>query len=185
MSLCIDAHEQLADTGVKSRVVSMPSWELFENYCVKHPEYREQVLPAEVTARVSVEKASTFGWPMFVGPRGKCIGMKTRSGWAAFEGVAEEVRLHRRGGGHGGEGVLIARMEPGYGALPTWYTYFRTVPYFVRGSQELSCSPAASARPRTAWRSPPARAPGRGRASARPPAQGPACASCAPACRRA
>jgi transketolase len=77
VSLCIDAHEQLVAAGIKSRVVSMPSWEIFEHYCNKHPEYREQVLPAAVTARVSVEQASTFGWGDYVGPQGRRIGMKT------------------------------------------------------------------------------------------------------------
>ena len=77
VSLCVDAHEQLVAAGIRSRVVSMPSWELFEHYCVKHPEYREQVLPAAVTARVSVEQASTFGWGEYVGPQGRRIGMKT------------------------------------------------------------------------------------------------------------
>ena len=77
VSLCVDAHEQLVGQGVKSRVVSMPSWEIFEHYCSKHPDYREQVLPASVTARVSVEQASTFGWGEYVGPQGKRVGMKT------------------------------------------------------------------------------------------------------------
>jgi transketolase len=77
VSLCADAHEQLVAQGIRSRVVSMPSWEIFEYYCSKHPEYREQVLPAQVSARVSVEQASTFGWGEYVGPQGKRIGMKT------------------------------------------------------------------------------------------------------------
>jgi transketolase len=77
VSLCADAHEQLAAQGIRSRVVSMPSWEIFEYYCSKHPEYREQVLPSAVTARVSVEQAATFGWCEYVGPQGKRIGMKT------------------------------------------------------------------------------------------------------------
>ncbi len=77
VSLCVEAHEKLVAAGIASRVVSMPSWEVFEHYCSKHPEYREQVLPESVTARVSVEQASTFGWGEYVGPRGKRIGMKT------------------------------------------------------------------------------------------------------------
>ncbi|MFO0930336.1 MAG: transketolase C-terminal domain-containing protein, partial [Gemmataceae bacterium] len=75
VSLCIDAHEQLTTAGIRSRVVSMPSWELFERYCDQHPEYREQVLPAAVTARVSVEMASVVGWGDYVGVKGKKIGM--------------------------------------------------------------------------------------------------------------
>jgi len=77
VALCIDAYEQLKAEGVKARVVSMPSWEIFEYYCRKHPEYREHVLPAAVTARVSVEQASTLGWSRYVGTFGRTIGMET------------------------------------------------------------------------------------------------------------
>jgi transketolase len=77
VALCIDAYEQLKAEGIKTRVVSMPSWEIFEYYCRKHPEYREQVLPAAVTARVSVEQASTLGWSRYVGTFGRTIGMET------------------------------------------------------------------------------------------------------------
>ena len=55
----------------------MPSWEMFEHHCRKNPEYRESVLPAAVTARVSVELASTFGWERYVGDRRQTLGMKT------------------------------------------------------------------------------------------------------------
>jgi transketolase len=55
----------------------MPSWEMFEYYCSKHPDYRETVLPATVTARVSVEQASTFGWERYIGTSGQALGMKT------------------------------------------------------------------------------------------------------------
>ena len=77
VALCIDAHEQLAGEGIKARVVSMPSWEIFEYHCSKHPDYRETVLPAAVTARVSVEQASTFGWERYIGISGHALGMKT------------------------------------------------------------------------------------------------------------
>ena len=77
MSLCVDAYEKLTTEGIKARVVSMPSWELFEQHCREHPEYRDQVLPASVTARVSVEQASTFGWARYVGRHGRSIGMET------------------------------------------------------------------------------------------------------------
>jgi transketolase len=77
VSLCVDAYEKLKAEGIKTRVVSMPSWEIFEYYCKKHPEYREQVLPSNVTARVSVELASTFGWARYVGLTGQSIGMET------------------------------------------------------------------------------------------------------------
>jgi transketolase len=74
VSLCVSAYEQLKKEGVKARVVSMPSWEIFEH---QDQSYREQVLPPEVTARVSVEQASTFGWSQYVGSAGKMIGMHT------------------------------------------------------------------------------------------------------------
>jgi transketolase len=77
VALCVDAYEQLKAEGIKARVVSMPSWEIFEYYCREHPDYREHVLPAAVTARVSVEQASTLGWARYVGTTGHTIGMET------------------------------------------------------------------------------------------------------------
>ena len=77
VALCIEAYEQLKAEGIQARVVSMPSWEIFEYYCRQHPEYREHVLPAAVTARVSVEQASTLGWARYVGSTGRTIGMET------------------------------------------------------------------------------------------------------------
>jgi transketolase len=77
VALCVDAYAQLKAEGVKARVVSMPSWEIFEHYCREHPEYRDHVLPAAVTARVSVEQASTLGWARYVGTTGHTIGMET------------------------------------------------------------------------------------------------------------
>jgi transketolase len=72
--LCTAAHEQLAQAGIKSRVVSLPSWEIFES---QTQEYRDKVLPPTVKARVSVEQGSTFGWERYVGSTGHMIGMKT------------------------------------------------------------------------------------------------------------
>ena len=72
LSLCVEAGEKLNAAGIKARVVSMPSWELFER---QDAAYKESVLPANVTARLSVEMASTFGWERYVGPKGKMIGM--------------------------------------------------------------------------------------------------------------
>jgi transketolase len=74
VSLCIDAHEELAAEGIRSRVVSMPSWDLFEH---QSQDYQDSVLPPDVTARVAVEQASTFGWDRYVGRSGRVIGMKT------------------------------------------------------------------------------------------------------------
>ena len=72
LGLCVSAYEKLTSDGVKARVVSMPSWDLFEK---QDAAYRESVLPASVTARVSVEMQATFGWDRYVGPKGKSIGM--------------------------------------------------------------------------------------------------------------
>jgi transketolase len=74
VSLVVGAHEQLVREGVRSRVVSMPSWELFER---QPAEYREAVLPPGVTARVAVEQASSLGWDRYVGPTGEIIAMHT------------------------------------------------------------------------------------------------------------
>ncbi|HXQ14898.1 MAG TPA: transketolase [Caulobacteraceae bacterium] len=73
VSLCVEAQAGLAAGGVRARVVSMPSWELFES---QPPGYREQVLPAAVTARVAVEAGSPLGWDRYVGPKGEVIGMR-------------------------------------------------------------------------------------------------------------
>ena len=72
LSLCVDAYEKFKAAGVRARVVSMPSWELFEQ---QDASYRASVLPPDVTARVSVEMASIFGWERYTGARGKMIGM--------------------------------------------------------------------------------------------------------------
>jgi transketolase len=72
--LAVEAHEELLAEGIRSRVVSMPSWEIFDH---QTREYRESVLPPQVTARVAVEEASTFGWERYVGCSGHIIGMKT------------------------------------------------------------------------------------------------------------
>jgi len=77
VALCVEAYETLKAEGIKARVVSMPSWEMFEHYCRAHPEYREQVLPEAISARVSVEQGSTLGWARYVGRRGHSIGMET------------------------------------------------------------------------------------------------------------
>jgi transketolase len=72
VSLCVDAYERLKEEGVAARVVSMPSWELFEQ---QDAAYKESVLPSSVTARVSVEMAATFGWERYVGIKGRKMGM--------------------------------------------------------------------------------------------------------------
>jgi transketolase len=72
--LAVQAHEKLLNEGLRSRVVSMPSWEIFEQ---QSREYQDSVLPSEVEARVAVEQASSFGWERYVGVKGRVIGMHT------------------------------------------------------------------------------------------------------------
>jgi transketolase len=74
LSLCAEAYEQLKQQGVKARVVSMPSWELFEQ---QDAAYREQVLPPAVTRRLAVEMGIEQGWEKYIGPAGRFIGMKS------------------------------------------------------------------------------------------------------------
>ncbi len=109
VALCVQAFERLSAEGVKARVVSMPSWELFEQ---QPQSYREGVLPPDVTARVSVEQASQFGWDRYVGPEGARIGMETFGASAPLQelqkkfgftvehvAAAARAQLERRGVG--------------------------------------------------------------------------------------
>jgi transketolase len=84
VSLCISAAEQLAAEGVPTRVVSMPSWELFEQ---QDEAYQEQVLPEAIAARVAVEQAATLGWARYVGRRGAIVGMHTFGASAPLKGL--------------------------------------------------------------------------------------------------
>jgi transketolase len=72
--LVVQAHEKLIAEGIRSRVVSMPSWDIFEH---RTREYQDSVLPPDVKARVAVEQASTLGWERYVGREGRVIGMHT------------------------------------------------------------------------------------------------------------
>jgi transketolase len=74
VSLCTAAQEELAKRGVQARVISMPSWKLFED---QDEAYRESVIPSSIRARVSVEQAARFGWERYVGIDGERIGMRT------------------------------------------------------------------------------------------------------------
>jgi len=74
VSVAVDAHEKLLAEGIRSRVVSMPSWDIFEH---QTPQYRDSVLPPNVTARIAIEQASTFGWERYVGAKGRVVGMTT------------------------------------------------------------------------------------------------------------
>jgi len=89
VSLAVEAHENLLAQGIQSRVVSMPSWEIFDH---QDKDYRDSVLPPRVKARVAVEQASTFGWERYTGLEGCIIGMKT------FGASAPLKELQRRFG---------------------------------------------------------------------------------------
>jgi transketolase len=74
VSLCVKAHEELLAEDIRTRVVSMPSWDIFEH---QTQIYQDSVLPPDITARIAVEQASTFGWERYIGRSGRIIGMKT------------------------------------------------------------------------------------------------------------
>ena len=84
VSLCVAAAERLAAEGAPARVVSMPSWELFEQ---QDGAYRQEVLPDAIEARVAVEQASVIGWERYVGRRGAIIGMHTFGASAPLKGL--------------------------------------------------------------------------------------------------
>lgn len=86
VSLCVQAYEELKVQGIHARVVSMPSWGLFEQ---QSQEYRDSVLPPEVTARVSVEQAATFGWSQYVGANGTSLGIDTYGASAPYKDLLQ------------------------------------------------------------------------------------------------
>lgn len=87
VQLCVAAYEQLQAEGIRARVVSMPSWELFEQ---QDRAYKDSILPADITARVSVEQASTMGWARYVGLTGCSIGMETFGASAPLKALQEK-----------------------------------------------------------------------------------------------
>jgi transketolase len=101
VSLAVDAHETLVAHGIHSRVVSMPSWDVFE---LQPQEYRDRVLPPAVTARIAVEQASTFGWERYVGASGRIIGMKTFGASAPLKELQKKF-------GFEPEGIVAAARE--------------------------------------------------------------------------
>lgn len=98
---CVAAYEKLTAEGIKARVVSMPCWDVFEQ---QDAAYKESVLPAAVTARVSIEMAATFGWDRYVGPKGKMIGMHSFGGSAPLKDLLKKF-------GFGPEQVIAAAKE--------------------------------------------------------------------------
>ena len=86
VALCLAARKILAEDGITARVVSMPSWELFE---AQPQSYRDEVLPPSITARVTVEEAATIGWHRYAGPDGVTLGMHTFGMSAPIKVVTE------------------------------------------------------------------------------------------------
>jgi len=101
VSLIVEAHEALVSRGIRSRVVSMPSWDIFEH---QPQSYREEVLPPAVKTRLAVEQASALGWERYVGDNGRVIGMK------AFGASAPLKELQRKFGFEP-EKVVAAALE--------------------------------------------------------------------------
>jgi transketolase len=91
VSLAVQAHEKLLAEGIRSRVVSMPSWDIFDH---QPQEYRDSVLPPRVRARVAVEQASTFGWERYTGLDGHIIGMKTFGASAPLKELQRKFGFH-------------------------------------------------------------------------------------------
>ncbi|MDX1523553.1 MAG: transketolase C-terminal domain-containing protein, partial [Anaerolineae bacterium] len=85
--LCVAAYDQLKSEGIKARVISMPSWELFER---QDQAYKESVIPPSVIARVAVEQGSTLGWTRYTGLRGEIIGMYTFGVSAPLQALQEK-----------------------------------------------------------------------------------------------
>ncbi len=90
VALALAAQERLAADGVRARVVSLPSWELFD---AQDPEYRESVLPSAVTARVSIEAGVTQGWERYVGCKGRALGLSRFGASAPYETLYREFGL--------------------------------------------------------------------------------------------
>ena len=98
IQLALAARDELLSEGIDARVVSMPCWELFDR---QPSDYRDQVLPPSVKARVAIEQASTLGWDRYVGDGGAVVGMHTFGASAPLEAAVDEVRVHSRQGGRG------------------------------------------------------------------------------------
>lgn len=88
VAVALEASENLAQDGIAARVVSMPSWDLFE---LQPQSYRDEVFPPAVTARLAIEAASPFGWERYVGTRGEVIGMRRYGASAPYKAIAEHL----------------------------------------------------------------------------------------------
>ncbi len=100
VSVALDARKRLADQGIKARVVSMPSWELFER---QPPDYRAAVLPPQVTARLAIEAAVPMGWERYVGTQGDVVGLNRFGASAPYKVIFEQL-------GFTGENVALRAL---------------------------------------------------------------------------
>jgi len=100
VEVALDARQRLAEQDVKARVVSMPSWELFEQ---QPPEYRDEVLPPEVSARLAIEMAAPMGWERYVGLQGDVVGINRFGASAPYQVLLEQF-------GFTGENVALRAL---------------------------------------------------------------------------
>jgi len=100
VEVALNARQQLAEQGVRARVVSMPSWELFEQ---QSPEYRAEVLPPDVSARLAIETAAPLGWERYVGLQGDVVGINRFGASAPYKVILEQF-------GFTGENVALRAL---------------------------------------------------------------------------
>jgi transketolase len=100
VEVALDARQRLAEQGVQARVVSMPSWELFEQ---QPPEYRDEVLPPDVNARLAIEMAAPMGWERYVGLQGDVVGINRFGASAPYKVILEQF-------GFTGENVALRAL---------------------------------------------------------------------------
>ncbi len=141
LSLVVDAHEVLVAQGIKSRVVSMPSWDIFED---QPQDYRDSVLLPRVAARIAVEQGSTLGWERYVGPTGRVIGMKT------FGASAPLKELQRHFGFEPDRVVALAKELLGRKRIPKGENAWRRI--WTKTWKRASCRRNVTSRRRRRWR---------------------------------
>ena len=113
VSLIVEAHEALVSRGIRSRVVSMPSWDIFEH---QPQAYREEVLPPGVKARIAIEQGSVLGWDRYVGARRPRHRHEDLRRLGTAQGAAAQVRLRARAGRRGGHGAARAQVRSAGGS---------------------------------------------------------------------
>ena len=138
VSLIVEAHEALMAKGIRSRVVSMPSWDIFEH---QPQSYREEVLPPSVKARLAVEQASALGWERYVGdqrPGHRHEGLRRLR---AAQGTAAQVRLRAREGRRGGLGNARAQVRSAGRKQKPWQDDPSTASEAVAKAETVAVAP--------------------------------------------